>query len=104
MMAQGLSEEEAAIKAGLKESPVVNFEIPVVTLPLAPKPEMKSVEADRGKVLVEVSVYLTDEPITFLYRTDMRGALVKTQQNRKYLGEKFVTFLRSFLGRVEEVK
>jgi hypothetical protein len=41
--------------------------------------------------------------MTFTYMTDMRGALLKTQLNRKFLGEKFSEFLRSLLGRVDDL-
>lgn len=103
LLARGLSHEEAMVKAGLADAPVpVSFAVESVVQHEV-KPEKKEVyEGARGKVMVEITVHL-DNPITFLYRTDMRGALLKTQQNRKFLGMKFSEFLRSFLGRVDDI-
>jgi hypothetical protein len=108
MIARGLSHEEAAVKAGLEgytDATPVDV-APEVVAPVEVKHEVKperKEEAKKGRVRVEVLVYLENEPMVLTYMTEMRGSLLKTQLNKKYLGDKFSEFLRSFVGRVDDV-
>lgn len=103
LMHRGLSHEEAMIKSGLAEA-TVEFEVtpPVVNFEVKPEKKEARTEGAKGKVMVEVAIHL-DPPIVLRYSTDMRGALLKTQLNRKFLGEKFSGFLRQILGRVDDL-
>jgi hypothetical protein len=63
---------------------------------------LQTKQTKRGKVILEVRVYLHDEPMILWFSTEMRSHMLPSQLNRGWLTQKFKDMFREF-GRVNDI-
>ena len=60
--------------------------VPVLLQPKQPK----------GKVVVEIRVFLSEEPLVFRFNTEMRSHILASQLNYKWLSQKFKDMMKEW--------
>jgi hypothetical protein len=73
----------------MSEPVQIRKEEQVVPALLMPKPQ-------KGKVIVEIRVFVNDEPMVFKYSTEMRTHILASQLNYKWLSQKFKDMMKEW--------